>query len=136
MPPLWARWLKVYIAGGAIITTGVLLFKYTTPTDQQLLDSLSPELRAQYAKDKKMREWEQEELKKIVQKSLESDEPIWKAGGIESPMGQSHKMKENTFRKQIIEKEQQEQLSKANQQLDDIRRLENGNKKNSWWSFW
>lgn len=83
--PLWYRWARVYATGGAIIGTGVLLYTYTVPTDEQLVAAFSPEIRANYERNRALRQREQEELMKIVQETAQSNEPIWKTGRITSP---------------------------------------------------
>lgn len=83
--PLWYRWTRVGVVGFSIIATGGLLFKYTVPTDEQLIAKFSPEIRAEYERNKEMRQKEQQELMRIAQETAASNEPIWKTGKIKSP---------------------------------------------------
>lgn len=83
--PLWYRWTRVGVVGFSIIATGSLLFKYTVPTDEQLIAKFSPEIRAEYERNREIRQKEQQELMKIARETAASDEPIWKTGRIKSP---------------------------------------------------
>lgn len=83
--PLWYRWARVGVVGFSIIATGSLLFKYTVPTDEELIGRFSPEIRAEYERNKEMRQKEQQELMKIAIETSSSSEPIWKTGKIMSP---------------------------------------------------
>ncbi|KAH3899056.1 related to Assembly factor CBP4 [Saccharomycodes ludwigii] len=155
---LFAKWARVWIAGGSIVLGGVLLFNYTTPTRGQLIASLSPELKAQYEREKKLREAEQVELMKIVQETMKSNDPIWKTGKIQSPWEHnqmsetSHDTKNNIremdkrdhFEKvkaDLIQREELDRISKELEQIrqnSDVRTREildqkEKNEEKSWW---
>lgn len=115
--PLWYRWARVYFAGFSIVAFGVLSYKYLTPTDEQLISRLSPELRAQYEKEKGLRRKEQEELIKIVKQTSASNDPIWMTGSIQSPFEKHGEQLVNI--KQKYEKEQAQQSQMA--ELERIR---------------
>ncbi|GEQ69332.1 hypothetical protein JCM33374_g3003 [Metschnikowia sp. JCM 33374] len=78
------KWVRMLTAGGSIVGTGVLLFKYTVPTDEELIARFSPEIRAEYERSKALRQKEQQELMKIAQETAKSNDPIWKTGKIGS----------------------------------------------------
>jgi hypothetical protein len=113
--PLWYRWARVYATGFAIVMTGVLLFKYTTPTEEELISKLSPELRLQYERERKLRQREQQELIKIVQETAASNDPIWKTGSIKSPW-------ERDTEKVNLKEKYERELSQQNQ-LNEIERV-------------
>lgn len=118
--PLWYRWARVYATGFGIVMTGVLLFKYTTPTEQELINSLSPELRAQYEREKGLRRREQEELMKIVKQTAASNDPIWMTGAIKSPWDKDNKMVnlKEKYEKELAKKSQMDELEKVQMELD------------------
>ncbi|CCD24514.1 Cbp4p NDAI_0D02000 [Naumovozyma dairenensis CBS 421] len=143
--PLWVRWLKVYAVGGVIIGTGLLLFKYTTPSDQQLIDSLSPQLRLQYEQEKKLRQAEQQELMKVVQKTAASNDPIWKTGPIQSPWETktSSLSIDDKFQKANAEEAQRNELARIKKELNDLQVQSQmktkeivDEKTKNWWKFW
>lgn len=142
--PVWVRWLKVYAMGGLIIGTGAVLFKYTTPTDEQLIAVLSPELRLQYEKERKLRQAEQQELMKIVQATANSSNPIWKTGPIKSPWEKMDEMtaeQREVFQKSKAEEIQKQELAKIRNELSQIRQQSESKTQNivgkkSWWDFW
>ncbi|EDO19020.1 hypothetical protein Kpol_2002p91 [Vanderwaltozyma polyspora DSM 70294] len=141
--PLWVRWLKVYAVGGVIIGSGALLFKYTTPTDEQLIASLSPELRLQYETERKLRQAEQQELMKIVQTTAESDQPIWKTGPIKSPWEKDTEtvQQKEMFQKARADVAQREELQRIRKELAEIRQKSEQKTQEivntkSWWKFW
>lgn len=149
--PVWRKWLKIYVYGGAIIMSGVLLFKYTTPSDEKLIASLSPELRLQYEREKKLRQDEQRELMRIVQETAKSNDPIWKTGPIESPWEKKKTgefvKNENFFdniQKTRAEEAQKDELMKIREELDALRaqsvqkttEIVNERKGSSWWKIW
>ncbi|AQZ13045.1 CBP4 (YGR174C) [Zygosaccharomyces parabailii] len=144
--PLWIRWLKVWGYGGLIVATGCLLFKYTTPTDEQIINSLSPELRMQYEREKSLRQAEQQELMKIVKRTAESDDPIWKTGSIQSPFENSNAPQiknRQQFEKLKADQVQREELKRINEELAKIRQeTSTGTKQivdersKGWWKFW
>ena len=136
------RWGKVFAAGGSIILTGVLLFKYTTPTDEQLIQALSPELRLQYERERNLRQAEQQELMKVVQQTMKSKDPIWKTGTVDSPWERNGtQATKDQFQRLKADQVQKEELERIRQELDKIR-MESLDQtdmivsKKSWWSLW
>ncbi|ABN65190.1 predicted protein [Scheffersomyces stipitis CBS 6054] len=138
--PLWYRWARVYFAGSCIIGTGVLCFIYTTPTDEQLIASFSPEIREDYEKNKAYRQREQQELMEIVKKTSQSDEPVWKTGPIGSPLEKEQRnlnqqlIDYNQFEKKRAEEYQREQIDKAQEELLEVEKLAAQAKKGYWWN--
>ncbi|CDO96105.1 unnamed protein product [Kluyveromyces dobzhanskii CBS 2104] len=136
------RWGKVFAAGGSIILTGVLLFKYTTPTDEQLIQALSPELRLQYERERNLRQAEQQELMKMVQETMKSNDPIWRTGSVDSPWERNGpQTTKDQFQRLKADQVQKEELDRIRQELDKIRgeSLTKTNEvvsKKSWWSLW
>ena len=138
--PLWSRWARVGFYGGAIIATGVVLFKYTTPTDEQLIASFSPEVRAEYEKSRELRQKEQQALMEIVKKTSALNDPIWKTGSIKSPFEKDGRyvdpklvdpqalLRESAAEQQRIETEE------ANRKMEETERLLN-EKGKKWWSW-
>lgn len=111
------KWAKMFAAGGSIVGTGVLLFKYTVPTDEELIARFSPEIRAEYERGKALRQKEQEELMKIARETSKSNDPIWKTGKIASPF---EKDTRNTDPKLVDVKDfyQERELAKKKQEVD------------------
>ncbi|SCU85800.1 LADA_0D09780g1_1 [Lachancea dasiensis] len=140
--PLWLRWLKVYAYGGAIIATGVVLFKYTTPSDEELIKALSPELRLQFERERQLRQAEQQELMKIVQETARSKDPIWKTGSIDSPWERNAgQQSREQFQRLKAEEIQREELNRIRQELQQIRqestiKTQESVQKHSWWKIW
>lgn len=140
--PLWFRWLRVYAVGAAISGLGVVLYMYATPTDEQLINSLSPELRAQYEREKNLRRREQEELIKIVKKTSASNDPIWKTGPLENPLENNKKglVLKELIEREEAEKSQQDELLKIRQELEEAQAktrqaTDEQLKKKSWFSW-
>ena len=136
--PLWYRWARVGVVGFSIIATGSLLFKYTVPSDEQLIAKFSPEIRAEYERNKEIRQKEQQELMKIARETAASDEPIWKTGRIKSPFEKDGR---NTDPKLVdIEKYNREQgdefkkmeVERAQQELREAEEL--ASQKKGWFS--
>lgn len=98
------------IWGGGIIGLGALLFKFTVPTEEELLSKMSPEIRAQVEKNRELRQQEQKMVMEIAQKTAKSDEPIWKTGELYNPWeGTGNKLlvdKVNFEKEQAIKKQQ------------------------------
>lgn len=80
------RWMRAFGWGAGIIATGVLLYTYTVPSEEQLVARLSPEIRAEYERNRHLRQQEQMEVMRIARQTAASDEPIWKTGKIRSPL--------------------------------------------------
>lgn len=144
--PLWVRWLRVWAVGGAIIGAGALLFKYTTPTDEELINSLSPELRLQYERERNLRQAEQQELMKIVRETSKSDRPIWDTGAIQSPWEKnvdSQSKGRQHFEQLKAEQVQKEELDRIRKDLNQIREQTSSKtgeivkeRQKSWWKVW
>jgi len=120
--PLWYRWARVYAVGAGIVGVGFLLYYNIVPTDEELVKRLSPELRAQYEKEKGLRRREQEELMKIVQKTAASNDPIWKTGPIKSPFehhGEQLIDVKQKYEKDMAEKKQLEELERIRSELEE-----------------
>lgn len=139
--PLWRIWARVYVTGAAIIGTGVLLYKYTVPTDEELIARFSPEIRADYERNRKLRQQEQQELMKIVKETYKSNDPVWKTGPIKSPFEKDtrgvdpHLVDKTTFFKSLEDEKRKQEVEKANAELAETEQLMNKPKK-SWWKLW
>ncbi|KAH3679168.1 hypothetical protein WICMUC_001179 [Wickerhamomyces mucosus] len=140
--PLWYRWARVWAVGFAIVGTGVLLFKYTTPTEEELISRLSPELRQQYEREKQLRRKEQEELIKIVKETSASNDPIWKTGSIQSPWerGTERINLREKYEKELAQQNQMEEIERVRLELELAQaktreRTDEERKKKSWFSW-
>lgn len=136
--PLWYRWARVYFAGGCIIGTGALLYRYTTPTDDQLISAFSPEVRAEYEAARELRRLEQAEVMRIAKQTSSSNDPIWKTGAIGSPFD----LLERNPNQKLVDYEAYK-MKKAEDQLKDdvdaatreMNELEELKKKKRWFSW-
>lgn len=109
------------MVGGSITGLGVVLFKFTTPTDEQLIAKMSPEVRAQYERERGLRRKEQEELIRIVKQTSASNDPIWMTGPIKSPLearGEQMKVREQRER-ELADQRQQEELINIRKQIEE-----------------
>ena len=121
-------WIKVYVAGGAIIGSGFWLYNNVVPTPEQLLEEFSPELREKYYREKELRELEQRELIKIVKKTMKSNDPIWKTGPIKSPwerdsliVDKAKEQQQDTFKEEREQSLELKELRKIREELKKIR---------------
>lgn len=136
--PLWYRWARVWVTGGSIIGFGVLCFKYTTPTDEELIARFSPEVRANYERNKALRQKEQQELMLIARETAKSNDPIWKTGKIMSPFekdgrGVDPKLVDAVqFFKDEEESRRREEVAQASAELAETEKLVK-EKKSRWW---
>ncbi|EGV64103.1 assembly factor cbp4 [Yamadazyma tenuis] len=137
-PPRWKKVLRAGIYGNAVILLGVVLFKYTTPTEEQLISRFSPEIRADYEKNRSFRQQEQQELMKIVRETSQSSDPVWKTGKIKSPFekdtrGLDPKLVDvKVFEKQEALAYQREQIDKSTEELAETEKLL---AKKRWWRW-
>ncbi|KAG7693165.1 hypothetical protein KL930_004750 [Ogataea haglerorum] len=136
----WLLWKRSLITGGGIIGSGVLLYIFTTPTEEQLIAKLSPELRADYERNKELRRKEQEMLMEIVKQTAASNDPVWKTGPIASPWDrdftpsrESLLVKRERFEKEQAEKKQREELERLKA---EARLVQADESKSSGWKFW
>lgn len=138
--PLWYKWARVYVIGFGIIGTGVLLYKYTTPTDEQLIARFSPEVRAHYEQNRALRQQEQQELMELVKKTSSSNDPIWKTDKIKSPFEKDGRgvdpklVNETQFFKDQEDAKRKQEVERANAELAETEQLVSSSKKR-WW-FW
>ncbi|CAK7895766.1 assembly factor Cbp4p [[Candida] anglica] len=139
--PLWYRWARVGFMGASIIGTGVLLFKYTTPTDEELIARFSPEVRREYDRNRALRQQEQQQLMNIAKETAASNDPIWKTGKIKSPYERETRNTdpklvdpEKFFQKQAEDFKKQE-IKKAEQDFQEAETLLAQQKK-SWFKWW
>ncbi|EMG49822.1 CBP4 Assembly factor CBP4 [Candida maltosa Xu316] len=139
--PLWYRWARVYVAGGSIVGFGVLLFYTICPTDEKLIASFSPEVRADYEKNRELRQQEQKRLMEIAKQTAASNDPIWKAGPIGSPFEKEQRnlnmqlIDKELFHKTKFEEQQKEEIDNANQQMKEVEQLLSQKKNKPWWKF-
>jgi len=77
MPPL-RRWVQFLTMAGGFVGSGYLFVKYGTPDDEQFIQSMSPELRARYYREKEIRE----KMGHIMQRKIKEnvDKPAWLQG--------------------------------------------------------
>lgn len=112
------------IWGGGIIGLGVVLFKFTVPTEEELLNKMSPEIRAQVERNRELRQQEQKMLMEIVKGTAASNEPIWKTGELFNPWegsGSKLLVDKVNFEKQQSENKQKEELKSLKEQQDQLK---------------
>lgn len=110
------------IWGGGIVGLGVFLFKFTVPTEEELLQKMSPEIRAQVERNRELRQQEQAMLMEIVKKTADSDQPIWKTGELYNPW-------EGTGSKLLADKVNFEKEQAANKLKSELEALKEQQKK-------
>ena len=110
------------IWGGGIIGLGVFLFKFTVPTEEELLQKMSPEIRAQVERNRELRQQEQAMLMDIVKKTADSDQPIWKTGELYNPW-------EGTGSKLLADKVNFEKEQAAKKLKSELEKLKEQQKK-------
>ncbi|KNE62555.1 hypothetical protein AMAG_18881 [Allomyces macrogynus ATCC 38327] len=81
-----SKLVKSLVWSTGIIGLGVLLMKYTVPTESQLRDSMSPELKraAQNAeRDGSANADANARILEIIKENAKSDRPVWDVRGFE-----------------------------------------------------
>ncbi|KAG7663618.1 CBP4 [[Candida] subhashii] len=127
--PLWYRWARVYFAGGCITGLGFWLWYNIRPTDEELIAAFSPEVRANYERNKEARLLEQQKLMEIVKKTSASNDPIWMTGPIGSPFEKDQRnmnqqlVDYNAVNKSIAQNAQKEQIELANKEEEEAAQL-------------
>lgn len=135
--PLWYRWARVYVTGFSIVATGVLLYNYTVPTDEELIARFLPENRANYERNRKLRQLEQQELMRIAQETAASKDPVWKTGKIQLPFEKDTRgidpklVDKPAFFQQEQDDVRRQEVDRARAELAEAEQL----KKKKWW-FW
>lgn len=135
----WYKWVRVWGWGSGIVGTGVLLYNFTVPTDEELIAKFSPEVRANYEKNKALRQKEQEELMKIARETATSNDPIWKTGKIASPFerdtrGVDPKLVDAAkFFQEEEESKKRAEVAEADAELLETEKLMAQSKKKWWW---
>lgn len=120
--------------------TGVLLYKYATPSDEELIAAFSPEIRAEYERNRALRQQEQQELMKIAVETSNSKDPIWKTGKIKSPFERDSRgvdpqlVDKNQFFIDETKKLQRLEVEQARLELEEKERLVQESK-NLWFSW-
>lgn len=129
----------MWVTGFSIIATGVILYKYTVPTDEELIAKFSPEIRADYERNKALRQKEQQELMKIVRETSQSSDPIWKTGPLLSPFeketrGADPKLVDAAkFFQEQQETARRAEVAAADAELLETEKLVAESKKRWWW---
>lgn len=77
MPPL-KRWVQFLGGAGGMIGAGLLFINYALPTDEDIIKSMSPEVRQRYEREKRMREKAGEIMQRRINESV--DKPAWLQG--------------------------------------------------------
>lgn len=125
------------------MASGVLLYKYATPTDEQLIAQFSPEVRAQYERNKELRRQEQRELMKNAQVTAASNDPIWKTGNIKNPWDKENRGSDPNlidpvkFHQQQATEFKKQQIEQAEHDFLETERLVAAHKNNKkWYNIW
>lgn len=138
--PLWYRWARIGVVGSSIVGAGVLLFKYTTPTDEQLVARFLPEIRRDYERNRELRQLEQQELMKVAQATAASSDPIWKTGKIPNPWERDTRNADPQlvdavgFHRQQADDYKRQQIEAAAREVRETERLVAEKKKR--WFLW
>lgn len=113
------------IYGGGIVGLGVLLFKLTVPTEEQLLQEMTPERRAHVERNRAIRQEEQRLVMEIARETANSNEPVWKTGKLYNPW-------EGTGNKLLVDSvkvQREEARVRQQEKLNSLRDMEQELKK-------
>ncbi|KAG7196189.1 assembly factor cbp4 [Scheffersomyces spartinae] len=138
--PLWLQWARVFAVGGLISGTGFVLYYTCVPTDEELIAKFSPEIRADYERNKLLRQKEQELLMENARKTANSNEPIWKTGAVPSPFEKDTRGMANTvfdlksWELEEANKVKMSEVEKAKKELEQVEQISLAQKK-KWWIF-
>ncbi|ODV88777.1 hypothetical protein CANCADRAFT_13707, partial [Tortispora caseinolytica NRRL Y-17796] len=76
------KWVKMFFVSGGLLGTGVVLLKYTTPNEEQMLAKMSPAMREEYLNTKDARLAANQELLRQIEVSAKSARPAWQMAEI------------------------------------------------------
>ncbi|ODV87905.1 hypothetical protein CANARDRAFT_26089 [[Candida] arabinofermentans NRRL YB-2248] len=137
---LWWRGVQGSVA---LIGGGILLYKYATPTPEELISKMSPEVRADYEKNLEFRKEEHRVLMEIVKKTSSSNDPIWMAGPIKPPWDRDYSVNVDTllvdkenFAKKQAELKQQAELEELKKHSLDLNEKSNKKSDKKWYKLW
>lgn len=127
------NWPKFGLFAVGVLGTAYMGYKYATPSEEDIVRRLSPELRERYMLERDARdEYFREFVKEAIAQS-KKDEPIWKVGPMASmpvDFNQAVRMK----MKDIEARNDEDRNLRVKQQLAEIARKEEEEKnKKGWW---
>ncbi|KAB5528868.1 hypothetical protein GE09DRAFT_1148697 [Coniochaeta sp. 2T2.1] len=73
----WWLWTKVLVGGGACVIGGPAFVKWVSPTDEELFQKYSPELKKRSLERRFEREQEFDNFVGRLKEYSKSDKPIW-----------------------------------------------------------
>ncbi|KAG9307642.1 hypothetical protein G9A89_023207 [Geosiphon pyriformis] len=71
------RWIGTIVVSGAVIGFGYGLMKLTSPSDEKVYQSLSPELKKEVDKNRETNREKNAALMALLKKAAESEKPVW-----------------------------------------------------------
>ncbi|KAJ2518824.1 assembly factor cbp4 [Coemansia sp. RSA 2049] len=72
-------WFRALLTVGGIMGAALVMRYTIVPSEEQMLSRISPELRAEYERNKGKRRDAHEEIMKRIMEDSKSDKPIWLA---------------------------------------------------------
>ncbi|KAJ1952524.1 assembly factor cbp4 [Dispira parvispora] len=73
------NWTKAFVYSVGLVGSGYLIMRTTTPTEEQIYQRLSPELKKRADEFRKEQPVKQHQLVELLKQNMESDKPVWEA---------------------------------------------------------
>ncbi|KAJ9145571.1 hypothetical protein NKR19_g6060 [Coniochaeta hoffmannii] len=73
----WWLWTKMLVGGGAVVVGGPAFVMWVSPTDEELFQKYSPELKKKSLERRLEREKEFDDFVEKLKEYSKSDKPIW-----------------------------------------------------------
>ncbi|ODQ65430.1 hypothetical protein NADFUDRAFT_83405 [Nadsonia fulvescens var. elongata DSM 6958] len=122
--PILKKTIRVSVASIGIVGLGVLLLKYTTPTDEELISRLSPDLKAKYYASLQDRKGSSQAILNQVEVNARSTDPAWIVRSGKKVQEQANIEHGRHNSQTNIDRTNQTQVQAMHQEIENMKRLE------------
>ncbi|KAK9388679.1 hypothetical protein V1515DRAFT_597671 [Lipomyces mesembrius] len=133
-------YLKMLFAGTGIVGLGVVLYKNTVPTEEEVVAKFSPEVRQKYYQEKAFRDASEHDNKlyELIQSNAQSSRPAWMLSDTVDPACVIRERDRASWSATALNKAQMAAQNKMIEERERLRKMEKEEEKSKgkWFQIW